>query len=49
VAWNSRYVELFRYPPELMRVGQPIEDLIRHNARRGLLGKGDVELPSSAA
>jgi PAS domain-containing protein len=43
VAWNSRYVELFRYPPELMHVGQPIEALIRHNARRGLLGKGDVE------
>ncbi|RGE42979.1 response regulator [Comamonas testosteroni] len=43
VAWNSRYVELFRYPPELMRVGQPIEALIRHNARRGLLGKVNVE------
>ena len=43
VAWNSRYVELFRYPPELMRVGQPIETLMRHNARRGLLGKADVE------
>ena len=26
-----------------MHVGQPIEALIRHNARRGLLGKGDVE------
>ncbi|WP_460479680.1 PAS-domain containing protein [Comamonas humi] len=38
VAWNSRYVELFRFPPGLMRVGQPIEDLLRHNARRGLLG-----------
>jgi histidine kinase len=49
VAWNSRYVELFRYPPELMHVGQPIEALIRHNARRGLLGKGDVEPRSSAA
>ena len=43
VAWNSRYVELFRYPPELMRVGQPIEALMRHNARRGLLGKGSLE------
>lgn len=43
VAWNSRYVELFRFPPELMRVGQPIEDLIRHNARRGLLGPGPTE------
>ncbi len=43
VAWNSRYVELFRYPAELMRVGHPIEDLLRHNARRGLLGSGPVE------
>lgn len=40
VAWNSRYVELFRYPPELMQVGRPVEDLFRHNARRGLLGGG---------
>lgn len=43
VAWNRRYVEFFRFPPELMRVGQPIEDLLRHNARRGLLGPGDPE------
>ncbi len=26
-----------------MRVGQPIEALLRHNARRGLLGKSDME------
>lgn len=43
VAWNSRYVQLFRYPPQLMSVGQPIEDLIRHNARRGLLGPAPME------
>ena len=43
VAWNSRYLELFRYPPELMRVGQPIEDLLRYNARRGLLGSAPME------
>ena len=43
VAWNSRYVELFRYPPELMRVGLPIEALIRHNVKRGLLGKHENE------
>lgn len=43
VAWNSRYVELFRYPADLMQVGRPIEDLMRHNARRGLLGPGPVE------
>lgn len=43
VAWNSRYVQLFRYPAELMQVGRPIADLLRHNARRGLLGSGPVE------
>ncbi|RZJ12218.1 MAG: response regulator [Acidovorax sp.] len=42
VAWNSRYVELFRFPSDLMLVGQPIADLLRHNARRGLLGPGPV-------
>jgi histidine kinase len=43
VAWNRRYVELFRVPPELMRPGRPIEDILRHNARRGWLGEGDAE------
>lgn len=43
VAWNSRYVELFRFPPELVQVGRPIEDLFRYNARRGLLGPGPIE------
>ena len=43
VAWNSRYVQLFRYPADLMRVGQPIEALLRHNARRGLLGPGPAD------
>jgi histidine kinase len=43
VAWNSRYVQLFRFPQELLRTGQPIEDLFRFNARRGLLGPGPIE------
>ncbi|VUZ26823.1 Sensor histidine kinase RcsC [uncultured Comamonas sp.] len=43
VAWNSRYLELFRYPAELVRVGAPIESLLRFNARRGLLGKAPTE------
>lgn len=40
LAWNRRYVEIFRYPAELMQVGRPIEDLFRYNAKRGLLGDG---------
>nr|WP_036142535.1 PAS-domain containing protein [Luteibacter sp. 9135] len=43
VAWNTRYREIFGFPEEYMRVGRPIEDLFRFNARRGLLGPGDPE------
>ena len=43
VAWNSRYLELFNYPPGLVRSGVPVAELIRFNARRGDFGPGDVE------
>ncbi|HRE34249.1 MAG TPA: PAS-domain containing protein, partial [Sphingopyxis terrae] len=39
---NSRYLELFNYPPGLVRVGVPVADLIRHNAEQGDFGPGDV-------
>ena len=38
VAWNQRYAELFGYPSDFLRVGRPIADLIRYNAKRGFLG-----------
>lgn len=43
MAWNRRYIELFRFPPELIQTGRPIEDVFRYNAQRGLLGAGPVE------
>ncbi len=43
VAWNRRYIEIFDLPPELLRVGEPIENIVRFNASRGLLGGGDLE------
>lgn len=43
VAWNSRYEDLFDYPPGMVRVGAPIAELIRHNARVGHFGPGEVE------
>ena len=43
VAWNSAYLALFDYPPELIRVGRPVADLLRHNAENGLMGQGDFE------
>ncbi|MGK7295941.1 MAG: hybrid sensor histidine kinase/response regulator [Candidatus Wenzhouxiangella sp. M2_3B_020] len=43
VAWNQPYLDLFDYPPELIRVGRPVADLLRHNAERGLMGDGEIE------
>ncbi len=43
VAWNGAYLDLFDYPADLIRVGQPVADLLRHNARRGLMGRGDSD------
>lgn len=42
VAWNSQYVELFQYPEELVQVGRPIQDLVKFNAERGMMGKGEI-------
>jgi Na+/proline symporter/signal transduction histidine kinase len=41
VGWNRRYLELMDFPDGTVHLGQPIEELIRMNARRGLLGEGD--------
>jgi len=34
-AWNSRFVELFRFPPGFLRVGMPAEELVRFLAPAG--------------
>ncbi|HLT14645.1 MAG TPA: PAS domain-containing hybrid sensor histidine kinase/response regulator, partial [Marinobacter sp.] len=31
VVWNHRYLELFNYPKGFVRVGRPVEDLMRYN------------------
>ncbi len=41
VAWNSRYVELFSYPRDLVRVGTPVARLIEHNIRSGWIPGGE--------
>jgi len=44
IGWNSRYLELMRYPDGMVHVGESIETLIRYNAEMGRLGAGgDVE------
>lgn len=42
VAWNSRYLDLFEFPPAMVYVGAPVADLIRYNAERGDCGPGEV-------
>ncbi|WP_417659848.1 PAS-domain containing protein [Pseudidiomarina sp.] len=37
VAWNHRYVEVFQYPPGFLQAGMPVADLLRYNAKRGLI------------
>ncbi|MFT4257806.1 MAG: PAS-domain containing protein [Pseudoxanthomonas sp.] len=34
VAWNPRYAQMFGFPPELLQVGKPIEELTRWALRR---------------
>lgn len=30
VAWNSRFVELFNFPPDWLKIGMPVADLVRY-------------------
>jgi signal transduction histidine kinase len=40
VAWNTRYEEIFAFPPDLIRTGVPVAVPIRYNAERGDFGPG---------
>jgi len=44
VAWNRRYLDLFDYPVDMLRVGRPVADLIRWNAEHGEFGETDPEV-----
>ena len=44
VAWNAGYAKLFDYPPELLRVGVPVAELVRHNLDAGLAGAGALKV-----
>ncbi|MCD6007896.1 hybrid sensor histidine kinase/response regulator [Halomonas sp. IOP_31] len=43
VVWNQRYLELFRFPDHLIRVGAPFDKVLRYNALNGEYGPGDPE------
>jgi Na+/proline symporter/signal transduction histidine kinase len=41
ICWNREFRDLFDLPPEKLRVGLDLEDLLHFNAARGLYGEGD--------
>lgn len=43
IAWNSAFLTLLDFPPEMAYVGAPFEAFIRHNAERGEYGAGNIE------
>ncbi|WP_269520605.1 PAS domain-containing hybrid sensor histidine kinase/response regulator [Alteromonas sp. BMJM2] len=47
LAWNERYVELFRYPRGFLKVGMSIHDILSFNAKRGLFGKHELKTDAS--
>ena len=43
VGWNRSYLDLMDFPEDTVHLGQPVEELIRINAKRGLITDGDNE------
>lgn len=43
VIWNQRYLELFHFPDNFVRVGRPAIEIFRFNAEQGEYGPGDPE------
>lgn len=43
VCWNREFVRLFEIPDNFLRVGKPLDEILRNNAVRGLYGPGRTE------
>ena len=43
VSFNRQYADFFDFPPGFLRTGMPIADIIRHRAKSGFYGEGDIE------
>jgi Na+/proline symporter/signal transduction histidine kinase len=43
VCWNRQFGEILDLPPEFVRVGLRLDEIVRLNAERGALGEGEVE------
>ena len=43
IAWNTRYKDMFQYPEELLKIGTPIDQLIRYNLEQNFIGEGEIK------
>lgn len=43
LCWNEAFIQLYELPPEMLRVGTGLDDIVRFNAERGSYGEGPVE------
>jgi Na+/proline symporter/signal transduction histidine kinase len=43
LAWNQAFIDLYELPPELVRVGVGLDEIIRFNAERGSYGPGALD------
>ena len=43
LSWNQAFIDLYELPPELIRIGVGLEEVIRTKAERGTYGPGDVD------
>lgn len=42
ICWNREFRDLFDLPPEVLRVGVGMDEVVRYNAERGFYGPGDA-------
>ena len=43
IGWNREFRDLFSLPPDRLRVGMGLDELLRYNAERGIYGSGSVD------
>ncbi|HMO27777.1 PAS domain-containing hybrid sensor histidine kinase/response regulator [Enterovirga sp.] len=43
LAWNQAFIDLYGFPPDLIRIGVGLEEIIRTNAERGVYGSGSAD------
>jgi Na+/proline symporter/CheY-like chemotaxis protein len=43
LSWNQSFIDLYDFPPELVRIGVGLEEILRLNAERGSYGPGNPD------